>query len=177
MVSTDAAIEVKNISKCYRIGLKEKMHDSVGGAILDFVKSPVNNYRKYRSLYKFDGINPDADCDSNTGSSDIIWALRNVSFRVNQGEVLGIIGYKLDRKNKSYEKMIEISNSNIKMLEKAQGEFEVSGVDPIQVLIAWQKQILQLAGEVYKASGSGIGIAIDVKTVIHLLRASGIDIV
>ena len=43
--------------------------------------------------------------------------------------------------------MIEISNNNIKMLEKAQGEFEVSGVDPIQVLIAWQKQILQLAGK------------------------------
>ncbi|HEX2395578.1 MAG TPA: serine protease, partial [Bacteroidales bacterium] len=48
-------------------------------------------------------------------------------------EVLGVIGYKLDRKNKSYEKMMEISNSNIKMLEKALGEFEVSGVDPIQV--------------------------------------------
>jgi len=91
-------------------------------------------------------------------------------------EVLGIIGYKLDRKNKSYEKMIEISNSNIKMLEKAQGEFEVSGVDPIQVLIAWQKQILQLASEIYKASGSGIGVAIDVKTVHHLLRDSGIEL-
>ena len=90
-------------------------------------------------------------------------------------EVLGIIGYKLDRKNKSYEKMIEISNSNIKMLEKAQGEFEVSGVDPIQVLIAWQKQILQLAGEIYKASGSGIGVAIDVKTIKQLLKTSGID--
>jgi S1-C subfamily serine protease len=90
-------------------------------------------------------------------------------------EVLGIIGYKLDRKNKSYEKMIEISNSNIKMLEKAQGEFEVSGVDPIQVLIAWQKQILQLAGEIYKASGSGIGVAIDVKTIKQLLKASGIE--
>jgi V8-like Glu-specific endopeptidase len=91
-------------------------------------------------------------------------------------EVLGIIGYKLDRKNKSYEKMMEISHSNIKMLEKAQGEFDVSGVDPIQVLIAWQKQILQLASEIYKASGSGIGVAIDVKTVHHLLKDSGIEL-
>jgi hypothetical protein len=90
-------------------------------------------------------------------------------------EVMGIIGYKLDRKNKSYEKMMEISNSNIKMLEKAQGEFEVSGVDPIQVLIAWQKQILQLAAEVYKGSGSGIGVAIDIKTVNRLMKDSGID--
>jgi hypothetical protein len=95
---------------------------------------------------------------------------------VKTNEVLGIIGYKLDRKNRSYEKMIEISNSNIKMLEKAQGEFEVSGVDPIQVLIAWQKQILQLAGEIYKASGSGIGVAIDVKTIKHLLKTAGIEI-
>ncbi len=95
---------------------------------------------------------------------------------IKTNEVLGIIGYKLDRKNKSYEKMMEISNANIKMLEKAQGEFEVSGVDPIQVLIAWQKQILQLAAEIYKASGSGIGIAIDIKTVHHLLADSGIEL-
>ncbi len=90
-------------------------------------------------------------------------------------EVLGIIGYKLDRRNKSYEQLTEISHTNIKSLERALGEFEVSGVDPIQVLIAWQKQILQLAGEIYKASGSGIGIAIDVKSIRHLLRASEID--
>lgn len=91
-------------------------------------------------------------------------------------EVLGIIGYKLDRKNKAYEKMMEISQTNIQLLEKAQGEFEVSGVDPIQVLIAWQKQILQLAGELYKGSCNGIGLAIDIKNVKHLLQASGIDI-
>jgi len=95
---------------------------------------------------------------------------------IKTNEVLGVIGYKLDRKNKSYEKMMEISNSNIKMLEKALGEFEVSGVDPIQVLIAWQKQILQLAAEIYKASGSGIGVAIDVKTIHHLVKDSGIEL-
>ena len=90
---------------------------------------------------------------------------------------MGIIGYKLDRKNKSYEKLTEISNTNIKSLEKALGEFEVSGVDPIQVLIAWQKQILQLAGEIYKGAGSGIGIAIDVKSIRQLLKSSEIDVV
>jgi hypothetical protein len=95
---------------------------------------------------------------------------------IKTNEVLGVIGYKLDRKNKSYEKMMEISNSNITMLEKALGEFEVSGVDPIQVLIAWQKQILQLAAEIYKASGSGIGIAIDVKTIHNLIKDSGIEL-
>jgi V8-like Glu-specific endopeptidase len=95
---------------------------------------------------------------------------------IKTNEVLGIIGYKLDRKNKSYETMMEISHTNIKMLEKALGEFEVSGVDPIQVLIAWQKQILQLAGEIYKNSGSGIGVAIDAKTIKHLLKASGIEL-
>jgi len=95
---------------------------------------------------------------------------------VKTNEVIGIIGYKLDRKNKSYEKLLEISSTNIKSLEKALGEFEVSGVDPIQVLIAWQKQILQLAGEIYKASGSGIGIAIDSKSIRHLLKSSEIDL-
>lgn len=94
---------------------------------------------------------------------------------LKSNEVLGVIGYHLDRKNKSYEKMMEISNSNIKMLEKALGEFEVSGVDPIQVLIAWQKQILQLAAEIYKSAGSGIGVAIDVKTIYNLVKDSGIE--
>ncbi len=94
---------------------------------------------------------------------------------VKTNEVLGIIGIKLERRNKAYEKMTEISNANIKSLEKALGEFEVSGVDPIQVLIAWQKQIIQLAGEIYKAVGSGIGLAIDSKSVHQLVRASGIE--
>lgn len=90
-------------------------------------------------------------------------------------EVLGIIGYKLDLKNKAYEQMIEIIRSNVKMLEKAQGEIDIKGVDPIQVLIAWQKQIKQLSNEIYKASGSAIGIAIDIQAVKQLLTATGIE--
>ena len=92
MISKDIAIKVENISKRYRIGLKENSHDSIGGAIFDFIKGPLKNYRKYRSLYKFDDIGPNSGPSSDFQSSDTIWALKGVSFEVKCGEAVGIIG-------------------------------------------------------------------------------------
>jgi lipopolysaccharide transport system ATP-binding protein len=92
MNNKELAIKVDSISKIYRIGLKESIHDSVAAEIFNFLKSPLKNYQKYRSLYRFDDVDSRMERDSGNNPSDIIWALRDISFEVKQGEVLGIVG-------------------------------------------------------------------------------------
>jgi len=79
----DVAIKVENISKRYRIGLKEELHDSLVGKVTSILKSPFSNMTQLKKLSHF---------ENSKSQEDIIWALKDVSFEVKRGEVLGIIG-------------------------------------------------------------------------------------
>jgi lipopolysaccharide transport system ATP-binding protein len=92
MSSNDISIKVENISKIYRIGMKREIQENFTSALLEFIKSPWKNYRKYRSLYRFDDIKQNDIQNSNDTPSDIIRAVNDVSFEVDRGEVLGLIG-------------------------------------------------------------------------------------
>lgn len=77
------AIQVENLSKRYRIGTQETKHDTLLAAAVSWLKSPLNNFRRLRRLTAF---------SANGDESDVLYALKDISFTVNQGEVVGIIG-------------------------------------------------------------------------------------
>ncbi|MGZ7081445.1 MAG: ABC transporter ATP-binding protein, partial [Thermoanaerobaculia bacterium] len=81
-VGSDIAVRVDELSKRYRIGATVNRDESIVVTALRGVAGPIRNFRRLRSLRTFE----DED------RADVIWALRDVSFELGRGEVLGVVG-------------------------------------------------------------------------------------
>lgn len=114
---SDNIIKVENLSKQYRIGAREG-YKTFRETLIDSAKAPFLLCRDIAK--RLISPLPSAGRSRHKSEENTIWALKNVSFEVKQGEVVGIIG----RNGAGKSTLLKVLS---KITEPTEGRVELRG--------------------------------------------------
>lgn len=86
---SDIAIKVEGLGKRYRIGANQQAYKTLKEKLTDTAATP---FRALRSLAERNGHSSNGHTNGRRTKAPTIWAVKDVSFEIKRGEVVGIIG-------------------------------------------------------------------------------------